>query len=662
MHAPLDHIPSSDRYDVIVIGGGHAGTEAARAAAAALGDGGRVALISMEPARLGQMSCNPAIGGLAKGQMVREIDALGGIMGLAADASGIQFKVLNASKGPAVRGPRAQCDKYAYRADVQRQIASVANIDVFAGTVDEILVDADGAACGVLMPPGGHRVGADARAIDANARGDAIAECVHTVALEAAAPAPRALAARAVVLTTGTFMRALMHTGEDKHEGGRIGEGSARGISGALKSLGFELGRLKTGTPPRVARSSIDWDALKPALGDAQPLAFSDRSPDALPARRFPHLAQTDCRETATTPEIHALIRDNLSRAPMYSGQIEAECGPRYCPSIEDKIVRFADRDAHHVFLEPESLFTDEIYLNGVSTSLPVEVQLPLVRGLRGLERAEIQKFGYAVEYDMVWPHQIDATAETKRVPRLFLAGQINGTSGYEEAGAQGLIAGLNAARRARGLECVRLARHEAYTGVMFDDLVTRTPREPYRMFTSRAEHRLLLRMDNADERLTRMGAEWGIVGAAQLAAFDERMRAKDALLRALSEMREGGARLLDLAKRPDVELAWLASRVEPVLGAVSPALMDRVVTDVRYEGYVVRQNAEVRRQADYDSVAIPESIDPHEIRGLRREAVETLARFKPRTLGQASRLAGISPADVTVVAMWVRRIGASRR
>ncbi|MCE2882609.1 MAG: tRNA uridine-5-carboxymethylaminomethyl(34) synthesis enzyme MnmG [Planctomycetaceae bacterium] len=645
-----------DRYEVVVIGGGHAGTEAARAAAAALGEGGRVALVSMEPARLGQMSCNPAIGGLAKGQMVREIDALGGIMGIAADASGIQFKVLNASKGPAVRGPRAQCDKYAYRADVQRQIAAVANIDVFAGTVDEILVDADGAACGVLMPPGAQRVGADLRATESNARGDAIAQCVFTLALEAASEAPRMLAARAVVLTTGTFMRALMHTGEERHEGGRIGEGSARGISGALKALGFELGRLKTGTPPRVARASIDWDSLKPALGDATPVPFSDRSPHALPRARFPNLAQTDCRETATTPEIHALIRENLSRAPMYSGQIDAECGPRYCPSIEDKIVRFADRDAHHVFLEPESLFTDEIYLNGVSTSLPADVQLPLVRGLRGLERAEIQKFGYAVEYDMVWPHQIDATGETKRVPRLFLAGQINGTSGYEEAGAQGLIAGVNAARRARGLEPVRLARSEAYTGVMFDDLVTRTPREPYRMFTSRAEHRLLLRADNADERLTPLGAAWGIVGAAQLAAFDERMRAKDALVRALGEMREGGARLLDLAKRPDVDAAWIAERVSRAVGAVDAALLERVMTDVRYEGYVVRQNAEVRRQADYDSVSIPESLDPHEIRGLRREAVECLARFRPRTLGQASRLAGISPADITVVAMWVRR------
>jgi tRNA uridine 5-carboxymethylaminomethyl modification enzyme len=659
----------TDHYDVIVVGGGHAGTEAARAAAAALGTGGRVALISMEPARLGQMSCNPAIGGLAKGQMVREIDALGGLMGLAADGSGIQFKVLNGSKGPAVRGPRAQCDKYAYRAEVQRLIAALstegddegnaahAAIDVFAATVDAILTDADGASCGVLLPEGSQRVGADQSAIAANTRGDTLAECVYTIPLEAAHPTPRTLAARAVVLTTGTFMRALMHTGEEKNEGGRIGEGSARGISAALKSLGFELGRLKTGTPPRVARGSIDWHALKPAPGDDIPTPFSDRSPRALAAGRFPHLAQIECRETETTPAIHALIRDNLSRAPMYSGQIDAECGPRYCPSIEDKIVRFADRDAHHVFLEPESLFTDEVYLNGVSTSLPADVQLPLVRGLRGLENAEIQKFGYAVEYDMVWPHQIDATTETKRVPRLFLAGQINGTSGYEEAGAQGLMAGVNAARRARGLELVRLARHEAYTGVMLDDLVTRTPREPYRMFTSRAEHRLLLRADNADERLTPLGLSWGIIGRVQRAEFEARMQMKDAILRAFGEMREANVRLADLVKRPEVEVTWVAERVARAVDGVPVPLVERAMNDLRYEGYVLRQHAEVRRQSEYDSVSIPESLNPREIRGLRNEAIETLARFRPRTLGQASRLAGISPADVTVVAMWVRRI-----
>ena len=657
MSSPSLSIPAdSDRYDVVVVGGGHAGTEAARAAAAALGAGGRVALVTMEPARLGQMSCNPAIGGLAKGQIVREIDALGGLMGLAADASGIQFKVLNSSKGPAVRGPRAQCDKYAYRAEIQRLLAGTSAIDVIAGTVDEILRDAEGAACGVRLPPGAQHVSAENAAIERNCVGDTLAQSVFTRALESPHCAPRTLFARAVVLTTGTFMRALMHTGDAKLEGGRIGEGSAKGISTALRALGFELGRLKTGTPPRVARGSIDWHALKPALGDAVPTPFSDSSPNALPAARFPHLAQIDCRETATTPEIHALIRDNLSRAPMYSGQIDAECGPRYCPSIEDKIVRFADRDAHHVFLEPESLFTDEVYLNGVSTSLPADVQLPIVRGLRGLEHAEIQKFGYAVEYDMVWPHQIDATAETKRVPRLFLAGQVNGTSGYEEAGAQGLVAGVNAARRARGLEPVRLARHEAYTGVMFDDLVTRTPREPYRMFTSRAEHRLLLRADNADERLTALGASWGIVSPAQLHAFEARMQSKAAIIRALSEMREGGARLLDIAKRPDTDSNWLASRLETAIGTVSAALLDRVITDVRYEGYVARQQAEVRRQSEYDSVSIPESIDPRAMHGLRNEAVETLARFRPRTLGQASRLAGISPADVTVVAMWVRR------
>ncbi len=660
----LDPHPPADRYEVVVVGGGHAGTEAARAAAAALGAGGRVALVTMEPARLGQMSCNPAIGGLAKGQLVREIDALGGLMGLAADASGIQFKVLNASKGPAVRGPRAQCDKYAYRAEVQRLLAAIPAIEVFAATVDEILLDTDGAVAGVALPAGARRVGADSTAIDANVPGNALATPVFTRALEAPAAAPRVLAARAVVLTTGTFMRALMHTGESKAEGGRVGEGSATGISAVLRALGLELGRLKTGTPPRVARGSIDWDALKPALGDAAPVAFSDRSPDALPAARFPHLAQTDCRETGTTPEIHALVERNLDRAPMFTGQIDAECGPRYCPSLEDKIVRFAGRDAHHVFLEPESLFTDEVYLNGVSTSLPAEVQDGIVRGMRGLERATIQKYGYAVEYDMVWPHQIDATTETKRVPGLFLAGQINGTSGYEEAGAQGLVAGVNAARRARGLEPVRLARHEAYLGVMLDDLVTRAPREPYRMFTSRAEHRLLLRADNADERLTALGAEWGVVGDAQRAAFESRMARKDALLAALAAIREGGARLLDLVKRPDVELAWVAERLEGHLGALAAgdhALLERVATDVRYEGYVARQNAEIRRQADYDGVEIPESLDPHAIGGLRREAIESLARFRPRTLGQASRLAGISPADVTVLAIGVRRLARTR-
>ena len=638
---------------MLVVGGGHAGVEAAAAAARALGGGADVWMVSMDPARIGAMSCNPAIGGLAKGQMVREVDALGGIMGVAADHAGIQFKVLNSSKGPAVRGPRAQCDKEAYLAEVQRLLAAH-GVRVVQGLVDRLLVEA-GRCVGVQLHEPARIWCASAHAIESNRSGEQRAMPVFAPDAHATSPGAVILA-DAVVLTTGTFMRALMHTGESRTAGGRVGEGVAAGISAALNELGFELGRLKTGTPPRLRRGTIDWDSLPPQHGDDPPQRFSFLPASHMESGRFPKLRQVECRQTHTTHAMHELIRANLHRAPMYAGAMETTQGPRYCPSVEDKVVRFADRDSHGVFLEPECLFTDEVYCNGISTSLPAEIQAELVRNMPGCERAEVLRWGYAVEYDMVWPHQIDATTETKLVPGLFLAGQINGTSGYEEAGAQGLVAGVNAARRARGLGSVRLARHEAYTGVLMDDLVTRTPREPYRMFTSRAEHRLLLRADNADERLTALGASWGIVGRTQLEAFEDRMRAKDAVTRALGEMREGGARLLDLAKRPDVEVAWLAERVARAVGPVSHALLERVVTDVRYEGYVVRQNAEIRRQSEYDSVAIPESLDPHAIRGLRREAIETLARFRPRTLGQASRLAGISPADVTVVAMWVRR------
>ena len=382
----------------MVIGGGHAGVEAAWAAAAALGDGGRVVLVTMDPARIGQMSCNPAIGGLGKGQMVREIDALGGLMGRAIDASGIMFKLLNTSKGPAVQGPRAQADKYAYLAEVQRLLASRPGIRVVAGTVDEILF-AGGRVAGVRLPAGGGPVEPRPEAIDANLAGDRRAEPVFP-----AEPAPGdrfaepvELRAGAVVLTGGTFMRGLMHTGERRTAGGRVGEGAAVGISQQLRRLGFELGRLKTGTPPRLARGSIDWTSLEPQEADAEPVAFSDLSPAILPAGRFPHLPAVDCRITATNESIHALIRENLHRAPMYCGQVEAETGPRYCPSIEDKVVRFADRPSHHVFLEPESLFTDEVYCNGISTSLPAEVQDRIVRSMPGCERAVIQRYGYAV-------------------------------------------------------------------------------------------------------------------------------------------------------------------------------------------------------------------------------------------------------------------------
>ncbi len=655
------------RHDVIVIGGGHAGVEAAWAAASALGEGGRVALVTMDPAKIGAMSCNPAIGGLAKGQIVREIDALGGVMGRATDHAGIMFKVLNTSKGAAVRGPRAQCDKYHYAAEVQRILSTQPRIEVIAGTVDDLLV-ADGACTGVRLPEGWRMAVADAGAIERNLQADRMAEPVFVAA---GAPQPACeLRAAAVVLTTGTFMRALMHTGDARTPGGRVGEGSAVGISAMLRGLGFELGRLKTGTPPRLAREGLDWDALDPQSGDDPPAAFSDLPASSLARGAFPGLAQVECRLTATTPAIHALIRENLHLAPMYSGQIEAECGPRYCPSLEDKVVRFEGRESHQVFLEPEGLFTDEVYCNGISTSLPAEVQERIVHGMRGCERARILRWGYAVEYDMVWPHQIDATCEAKRVRGLFLAGQINGTSGYEEAAGQGLVAGLNAARRARGQGPVRLGREQAYVGVMMDDLVTRVPREPYRMFTSRAEHRLLLRADNADERLTPLAAEWGLACGVRMGAFRARMEALEAIRAALRETRvpaaggAGGApeRLHDRARRTDVPVAEVVRELRASGHAADAALVDRVVTDLRYEGYVARARAEAKRNAEGERSPIPESLDPDAITGLRTEAREALRKFRPATLGQAGRLAGISPSDVGLIAIAARRARAAGR
>ena len=642
------------RFDVIVIGGGHAGVEAAWAAASALGEGGRVALVTMDPGKIGAMSCNPAIGGLAKGQIVREIDALGGVMARATDHAGILFKVLNTSKGAAVRGPRAQCDKYHYAAEVQRILATEPRITVIAGTVDDLLTE-DGACVGVRLPDGWREARASAESIERNLRADRQAEPVFA----AVGPSREAceMRAGAVVLTTGTFMRALMHTGDATTPGGRVGEGSAVGISAMLRGLGFELGRLKTGTPPRLARQGLDWDALDPQVGDDPPVAFSDLPAGSLARGAFPGLPQVECRLTETTPEIHALIRDNLHLAPMYSGQIDAECGPRYCPSLEDKVVRFAGRDSHQVFLEPEGLFTDEIYCNGISTSLPAEVQERIVHGMRGCERARILRWGYAVEYDMVWPHQIDATCETKRVRGLFLAGQINGTSGYEEAAGQGLVAGLNAARRVRGADPVRLGREQAYVGVMMDDLVTRTPREPYRMFTSRAEHRLLLRADNADERLTPLAMELGLACDVRRRAFEQRMESLAAIRAALR-----AERLHDVARRTDVPVPHVVDGLRAAGHDADPALVDRVVTDLRYEGYVVRARAEVKRHAEGERSPIPESLDPDAIVGLRTEAREALRKFRPATLGQAGRLAGISPADVGIIAIAAKRARAAGR
>jgi len=596
------------KVDVIVIGGGHAGVEAAWAASSMLPNG-RIAFITMDAKTIGVMSCNPAIGGLGKGQIVREVDALGGVMGQAIDATGIMFKMLNTSKGPAVWGPRAQADKDEYRDKVQSMIASRSNIEVIEATVDDIIVE-NGEVIGVMLD--------------------------------------EPLLAKSVVLTTGTFMRGLMHTGEVQEKGGRVGEGTAVGISATLQKLGFELGRLKTGTPPRLSKKSIDWDSLPPQLGDKNPTPFSD-----LLTENFPPLPQVDCRITATTKEMHQLIRGNLDKAPMYSGAIDAESGPRYCPSIEDKVVRFADRDEHHVFLEPETVRGDSIYCNGISTSLPADIQEKIIPMMKGCQDAVILQMGYAVEYDIVRPHQIDATCETKSVKGLFLAGQINGTSGYEEAAGQGLIAGLNASLISEGRETITLGRDQAYIGVMMDDLVTTLPREPYRMFTSRAEHRLLLRADNSDERLTRFGKDIGLVDNERWENWVARSHQLEEIRRQIKDLNLG-----KLVKKSDTPIVEIISKMPKKL---DPRLIRRVVTDVRYEGYIVRQQAEIKRQAKTEGKKIPPRLNPDEISGLRNEAIEVLKEFKPATLGQASRLAGITPADITLISIAIVRFNSNK-
>jgi len=545
------------------------------------------------------MSCNPAIGGLGKGQIVREIDALGGLMARAIDATGIMFKMLNTSKGPAVWGPRAQADKDAYKNEVQRLITTRSNIDIIEATVDDVIVK-DGEVKGVMLD--------------------------------------EPLFASAVVLTTGTFMRGLMHTGDEQEKGGRVGEGTAEGISSTLKGLGFELGRLKTGTPPRLSKKSIDWENLPAQRGDETPIPFSD-----FPNTDFPILQQVDCRITETTSEMHELIRANLHRAPMYSGAIDAESGPRYCPSIEDKVVRFEERSSHHVFLEPETVEGDSIYCNGISTSLPRDIQEQIIPMMEGCKDAVILQMGYAVEYDIVRPHQINATCETKLVSGLYFAGQINGTSGYEEAAGQGLLAGVNAARSTLGEAPIALGRDQAYIGVMMDDLVTTLPREPYRMFTSRAEHRLLLRADNADERLTPFGRELGLVCDERWVTFERRMRTKETIQSAIDYKK---------AKKSDVPIEELQEE----LSSFPKEIVHRVVSDIRYEGYIVRQQAEIKRQEKTENRKIPPELNPSNISGLRNEAIDVLNEFKPETLGQASRLAGITPADITLISIAIGR------
>ena len=609
-------------FDIVVIGGGHAGAEAAWAAARL---GASVAMVTLDATRIGQMSCNPAIGGLAKGQMVREIDALGGLMGLAIDNTGIQFRMLNRSKGPAVWGPRAQADKYRYALEVQRLLNNCPNLTIISGEVAQIDTDR-------LEPP--------MRITGVTLQDGSRLKC------------------SAVVVGSGTFLRGLMHTGERKTEGGRVGEAAARGLSGCLSRLGLELGRLKTGTPPRLRRESIDFSRFEAQPGDTQPMPFSylnEYEDGGGRGNWQPPLSQVNCYITATNEQIHRLIRDNLHRAPMYSGQISST-GPRYCPSIEDKVVRFADKSSHHIFLEPEGLDTSEIYCNGISTSLPADVQEQIIQLVPGLQGAAVLRHGYAVEYDMVWPTQIRSTLETKTVFGLFLAGQINGTSGYEEAAAQGLVAGVNAARFAASGEAdFVLRRDQAYIGVLVDDLVTRPPIEPYRMFTSRAEHRLQLRSDNADQRLTPIGRKLDLVDDVRWTAYENRQRALESSAALLSQTRVDGITLFEQLRRPHVSWESLAAQ-HTALAAISPSIGRLLEIRARYEGYIHRQTQQIERFGQMENKLIPTSFDYSRVVGLRNEARQKLTKITPRSLGQAMRISGITPADVTVLAIHLQR------
>lgn len=620
-----------DHYDVIVVGGGHAGTEAALASAR---QGVKTLLLTQNIETLGQMSCNPAIGGIGKGHLVKEIDALGGIMGQAADRGGIQFRTLNSSKGPAVRATRAQADRVRYKAAVRAYLENQPNLYIFQQPVDDLVVEND-RVVGVVTQAGLR------------------------------------FSAKAVVLTVGTFLGGLIHIGLQNHQGGRAGDPASIALSQRLRALPFRVDRLKTGTPPRIATNSIDFSVLTEQPGDDPTPVFS------FLGKREHHPQQISCYITHTNEQTHDVIRNNLDRSPMYSGEIEG-IGPRYCPSIEDKVVRFADRTAHQIFLEPEGLDCGEVYPNGISTSLPFDVQYDIVRSMKGMENAHITRPGYAIEYDFFDPRDLNPTLETKHVGGLFFAGQINGTTGYEEAGAQGLIAGLNAGLQARGLDSWYPRRDEAYIGVLIDDLITSGTREPYRMFTSRAEYRLMLREDNADIRLTPIGRQLGIVDDERWAVFNAKQDAVakesahlDSFKFVPEKMDQARAEAIlgeklnkvttakDLLRRPKVDynsLLQLMEREQDVADDVA----EQVVIQTKYSGYINRQQNEIDRLQRNENTALPADMDYKNVRGLSNEVREKLEQARPVNLGQAARISGVTPAAVSLLLVHLKRSGLS--